>query len=209
MKRPQDTTVEQIVALEFQQFQAVSSRGGRAACQDDFSIFSLMRGSQFQAWPQRLRESYLRDLTAANAAERNLLAEKYAWMMADTCPEEFELIREQLPPLAPTVPYLAAEIVARQTVMALAVCAQFPLTCARGRPVLPDPEHPEITSSSTYLRGELYTYSPDTLALYLEYLQSLQAQGGNLPRDILEETARRYGYAGLEERERSLRGAAI
>ena len=42
--------IDQIVALEWKQFQAVQNEGGRAACQDDWETFQIMRKSQFMAW---------------------------------------------------------------------------------------------------------------------------------------------------------------
>lgn len=200
-----DSTV-QIIKAEFQMFQAVDNQGGRASCQDDFDTFQIMRGSQFSVWPAALRESYLQDLRQAAAVGRNLVAEKYAWMMEETHPEEFSSLRPSLPVCSSAQQELIRTIISLQATMAKAVYLAFPLTCACGRPLYPDPRRPQITSSMTYLRGELCTYSENTLAIYLNFLRRLRAQGRNLPQEILEQTTRQYGYAGLAAREDYLWG---
>lgn len=58
---------------------------------------------------------------------------------------------------------------------------------------------------STYLRGELYTYSLQLLQAYLAFLQLLQARQRSLPREILEYTVRQYGFADLDAFEHHLR----
>ena len=60
------------------------------------------------------------------------------------------------------------------------------------------------TSTVTYLRGELLTYSPTTLNLCLRDAQNASAQQINLAEKILEGTARFYGYPSLSELEQKL-----
>lgn len=193
-----------IIRLEFEMFQAVSNRGGRASCQDDQRTFTIMRKSQFDAWSVPMLESYLEDLTEAQAYGRNLLSEKYAWMMRETFPEEFEELRDVLIPLQAEQERLVDAIMQIQIPMAQAMYDAFPAVCACGRPLFQNAAHPGITSSSTYLRGELCTYSSRTLTYYLEHLQKLLHDGRNLPLEILENTARQYGYQSLADREAEL-----
>lgn len=197
--------ISQMLQVEFFLFQQVQNRGGRASCQDDFRTFQIMRGSQFSAWPTDLCESYWRDLDGALAAGRNLLTEKYARMIETTFPAEYHAIKAFLPPLSPEQLVRIDQISAVQYRMAAAVYAAYPLTCSASRPLLPDPKRPHVTSSMTYLRGELSTYSLRTLTLYWEYLSQLEANGGNLVKEILENTVRQYGYVDLDARERALR----
>lgn len=77
---------ENLIQMEWQQFYQVHNEGGRASCQEDPKTFAIMRRSQFTAWPEALVDSYTADLEAAEEVGRNLLTEKYAWMMEDTAP---------------------------------------------------------------------------------------------------------------------------
>ncbi len=70
------TTLDRIVALEWNMFQRVQNEGGRASCQDDYPTFRLMRESQFSVWPEPVLASYLKDLETAVAAGRKLVTEK-------------------------------------------------------------------------------------------------------------------------------------
>ena len=92
-----ESLINQIVALEWQQFQNVNNEGGRAECQDNRETFEIMRKSQFLAWDQDVLESYLQDLTEAEKKHWNLLTEKYARMMESTVPEQFAEIKDRLP----------------------------------------------------------------------------------------------------------------
>ena len=57
------------------------------------------------------------------------------------------------------------------------------------------------TSYETYLRGELLTYSERTLALYGQFIVKLAGNRQNLACMIMENTARAYGYDGLDDME--------
>ncbi len=85
--------MDELVYQEWEQFTRVNNIGGRAGCQDDFRTFSIMRKSQYQAWSREAMESWLTDLKEAVREGRNLLSEKYAWMMRDTAPAEFRQLK--------------------------------------------------------------------------------------------------------------------
>ena len=60
------------------------------------------------------------------------------------------------------------------------------------------------TSYETYLKGEISTYSEDTFVLYIGFIVSMLKQDRNLAMEIMENTARLYGYDSLEDAERRL-----
>ena len=151
-----------------------------------------------------LLQSYLQDLAAAERNGQNLVALKYAWMMEDTFPLEFNEIRETLPPLSLIAQSTIREILSLQMPMTESLFCKYPNACARSRPLRPVAAHPHIASIQTYLRGELCTYSERTLFLYLRNLQMLTAMGQNLAELILESTAKQYGYPSLLALESSL-----
>lgn len=191
--------IEKIISSEFRMFQKVVNREGRAACQDDYQTFEIMRSSQFAAWSDAMVESYDHDLRQAIRDGRNLVAEKYAWMMQDTFPEEFEEIVSILPPICAGKISIIQEIVNLQTPMTASMYQAFPATQIYGRSLYTESAHRSAASSTTYLRGELCTYSLDTLRLYRDYLRFLSSQGRNLAVEILTHTVRRYGYTDLTE----------
>ena len=79
---------DRIIEKEFSMFTTVNQGHDRADCQDDKETFTIMRKSQFSAYDILTLESYLQDLLAAEAGHRNLVTEKYAWMMAKTAPAD-------------------------------------------------------------------------------------------------------------------------
>lgn len=85
--------IQRLIEREWTLFDKVHNIGGRASCQDDRKTFFIMRGSQFLSWNVPLLESYENDLRAAQAEGRNLLAEKYGYMMMWTSPKEFKEVR--------------------------------------------------------------------------------------------------------------------
>ena len=57
----------QIVEKEWLMFQQVQGVNGRAACQDDWTTFLIMRLSQFEGWDTDVLESYFEDIVQAEA----------------------------------------------------------------------------------------------------------------------------------------------
>ena len=192
-----ENLTKSIISIEFQMFQKVTNRGGRASCQDNKKTFEIMRGSQFAAWCDDLLQSYFHDLCQAKEEGRNLVAEKYAWMMQDTFPEEFVEISGMLPPLCVEQKSIIQDIIDLQTPMTAAMYQAFPATRIYGRSLYPEQAHHSVASSTTYLRGELNTYSMATLHLYLDYLRSLVSLGKNIAVEILTYTVQQYGYTDL------------
>ena len=197
-------TGEQIAALEWELFDKVHNRGGHAACQNDKRTFFIMRMSQFSAWTEDMRRSWLDDLRAAQAAGRNPLAEKYGYMMARTSPAEYEQIKDQLPPRTAEKDALIASICAAHVGWLEELAARYPNLTGRGRAIRRAADSPASTSLETYLWGELATYSHRTLALYADHAARLLAQGRNMNEEILLHTVQQYGFASLDEAEAQL-----
>lgn len=193
-----------IIDLEWGQFQRTTNQGGRAACQGNHPMFEQMRFSQFATWPHGLLASYHTDLADAEREGRNLVTEKYARMMASTDPETYA--RE----LAPYLPELTAErtvqqerIIAQQVAWAHTFMQRWPKLGAAMRVLSTAQDTPEQTSFETYLRGELSTYSPRTLALYGRCVDDLARAGRNLTEETVGVTVRLAGFSGLDEAERA------
>ena len=194
-----DTCIDTIVAMEWEAFQDVHNVGGRASCQDDRRTFSIMRKSQFLAWDAETREAYLRDLAAAKEQGRNLLTEKYARMMAYTSPLEYRQLERSLPPVSGEAAGLAEQIAATLLVWQEEYARAYPRLTARGRPV--EDNSGGMISFETYLRGELLTYSPETLRRLAAHVSKLRDDGMNMSVELMRHTVRMYGYASLEDAE--------
>ena len=91
---------KQIIEKEWLMFQKVQDVNGRASCQDDWTTFLIMRISQFEGWDMNVLESYYDDIEQAEAQERNLIMEKYAYMMEETDPVYFLSIKGMLPEIS-------------------------------------------------------------------------------------------------------------
>lgn len=202
MKKP----VEEIVAMEWEMFDRVQNLGGRAPCQNDRDTFFIMRSSQLAAWSPAMRESYLNDLAAAQKAGRNLLSEKYAYMMARTAPDEYARICDRLPPRTPDKERLIELICKAHVAWQEALARQYPCLAGRGRAIRKEADSAAVTSFETYLWGELATYSLDTLERYAAYVAGLAREGVSLNAMILQNMVARYGYGSVEEAEARLSG---
>ena len=195
---------KEIIQLEWRQFDRVQNQGGRASCQDDWSTFHRMRTAQFITWPVPLLESYLADLKEAEASGRNLITEKYGRMMESTAPAEYEKLREFFPVLSPERIALQEEIIAVEVAWDEEFCAAHPKYAGRGRPIHTSEDTPWSTSSETYRRGELSTYSDQTAVLYGEWIQSLVQSGENLAAMTANILVKEYGYESVEDAEKKM-----
>lgn len=190
-----------IIQVEWSFFQNVQNEGGRADCQNNPETFYIMRKSQFDSWNEPLLDSYLADLKNAEKNNRNPIAEKYAWMMASTAPEQFQKFRPILPKLTNETHLIIDKIVQTQLSWMDTYVRMYPHLASRNRIVHKEQEKLGETSFETYLRGELCTYSLHTLMLYLDYIQVLATEGKNLVLMTMNHTVQKYGYENLDSAE--------
>jgi len=196
--------VEKIVQLEWEQFDKVQNEGGRAGCQDDYTTFSIMRKSQYLTWPEELLDSFYNDLLDANAKGWNLIMEKYARMMKSTTPEKYEELEKELPVLSEERLAIQEEIIKIQVGWMEEFASEYPKMAGNARVIHTSEDTPYNTSYETYLRGELGTYSETTFVLYGRFITRLLKEERNLAYEIMERTAKLYGYDSLEQAEKAL-----
>jgi len=199
-------TVEEIVDIEWSMFDKVHNIGGRASCQEDPRTFFIMRSSQLRAWSPDMRESYGRDLLEARNHGRNLLSEKYGYMMERTSPLEYAQIRDRLPVRSPEKLAQIDRICSVHVGWMKEMSSRYPHLAGRGRATQRHEDTPYTTSFETYLWGELATYSRETLEHYWTHIQTLQQEGRNMNEEILRHTVAQYGYSSLDEAESRLAG---
>ncbi len=190
-----------VIRTEWDFFDQVENEGGRAACQDDWETFERMRKSQFLTWPQSLLYSYGNDLLNARQHQSNPITEKYARMMETTAPTRYAQIRDLLPPISQAKAKMVSEILPVQVAWMEEFHRQFPALAKQMRPIHTYEDTREETSAETYLRGELESYSDETISLYREFIFRLVGEGKNLTRMIMEKTVELYGYTSLEDAE--------
>ena len=200
-----ETLVEKIVTLEWEAFDQVDNEGGRADCQDDFQTFSIMRKSQYQVWTQEMLQSFILDFENANKNGINLIAQKYGYMMESTAPQRFEEIKNQLMPVSQEKRALIEQIVEIQVGFMEEFAAAYPLSAGNARSIHTEDDHLYNTSYETYLRGELMTYSDETLMLYGRFIVGKAQNQENLAKQIMNETAVFYGYDSVDHLENRLK----
>ena len=196
--------IEKIVALEWKQFDRVKNEGGRADCQDDFQTFSIMRKSQYLTWTEELLHSFYQDLVNAEQKGWNLIMEKYARMMKSTNPEKYLSLEKDLPVITQKRNAIQEEIIRIQVAWMEEFAEKYPKMAGNARSIRTSEDTAFNTSYETYLRGEMSTYSENTFVLYSGFIVSLLKQNRNLAMEIMENTAKLYGYDSLDAAERRM-----
>jgi hypothetical protein len=179
-----------IVELEWEMFSDVNNMGGKASCQEDFMTFKIMRASQAEAWSVELLRSYYDDLLQAKSQNRNLMTEKYARMM------------ESLPVVDKKTLDQIERIIEINLKWKIETADKYPNLTNRGRVIYTKEDSMNSTSFETYLRGELRTYSSNTIQLYYEMMLDYSKKGENIEEVYLENTVKKYGYESLEKAEK-------
>ncbi|MBQ5311024.1 MAG: DUF4125 family protein [Oscillospiraceae bacterium] len=196
-------TAEKIIAIEWAMFDKVQNKGGRAFCQDDYTTFSIMRKSQYYTYSGKLLESLLADFTEAASQGRNVITEKYGYMMRYTVPEEYAAIESALPPVNEKKQALIDAIAPIQVGWMEDLAGKYPKLAGQARSIHSYEDTENGTSYETYLRGELATYSEDSLALYGAFIVGIYRSGGNLAEMIIGNSVHMYGYRSFDEAEKA------
>ena len=165
-----------------------------------------MRYSQFAPLPQDVLESYRDDLEQAAQVGRNLLAEKYAYMMEYTDPATFDrTLRDHLPAVSAYKQELCARIANRLIRDEQQFAARYPALHAQGRPT--EGAQADDVSVHVYAMGELKTYSERTLERYDAWLRAHPEE--NISVSVHRVMVQLYGYDSLEAAEARQKGARL
>lgn len=192
-----------IAQMEWELFQNVQNTGGRASCQNDSDTFFKMRMSQWMVYSKETLESYMEDLRSSIEQGRNLIFEKYGFMMETTYPEEFEGIKEHLPKVSPEMEKMIDEMADIHVKWDKEVYEKYPHIRENGRVFRSSEDSVQNGSSSeSYLKGEYKTYSRETVELIYKQVKQAVDAGENLLEKIIENEVRFYGYQSLEDAEK-------
>jgi hypothetical protein len=182
------TLVEDILDIELRMFLSVSSRG-RAICQEHPEEFRRNRRAQFSTWSMGTLSSYLNDLMLAEKNGKNLMTLKYGRM-------------ENLIPCINDDP-LINRIVDIQIAWQREMFDQYPKIMGGARTIDSTDDTAFNTSFATYLRGELETYSSNTLQLLYQDMEAYRKEGKNMNQILYAHLVKSYGYPSLESAERN------
>lgn len=200
---PKDNLINEIIDIEWAMFDKVNNIGGRAGCQDDSWTFYVMRYSQFAAYNVEMLNLYRADLREAQMMGRNLITEKYAYMMEFTDKANYDANLKQYMPVA-SVEKL--DMVAKIGEMLIRweseFAADYPGISGNSRPIAGN--SPVNVSFMIYTLGELRTYSERTLNAMLQGLEALKAKGVNPSHIIHRNTVEFYGYKDLDDAEQKI-----
>ena len=199
-----DKLISDIISAEWDMFQNTTNIGGRASCQDNRPQFILMRRAQFSVWPEALLKSYFRDLTAAKEEGLNLITSKYAYMMKSTMPEYFSDIESRLPEITPEKQELVDRISSIHSKWSADFSEKYPYITGQGRPTSSEADGPQSTSVETYTKGEMLTYSVETLRLYRDFTDQMQAEDRNMVYEVRENIVKAMGYTDIASAEETL-----
>ena len=182
-----DTLIADILELELEMFLSVPT-DRPYSCQQDPEGFRLHRGVQFSIWAEDTLESYLEDLQRAKKEESNLMTIKYARM-------EDLISRKNFNPLIESILdiYMSWQ---------KEMIEDFPNIMAGGRRLSSTDDSIIETSFETYLKGELETYSDNTLSLFHRDLITLTEKGMNGSRMVYELLFKKMGFRSIEDAER-------
>jgi len=194
--------IEDIVGLEWEMFSQVKNVGGQAPCQEDKDNFLVMRKGQAGTWTEELLQSYYDDLQDAKAQGRNLATERYAYMMENSFPNEFEAMAKFLPTVDDDTLAVVQEIMKVYLAWRVASHHKYPHLSIQGRAIYSYEDQPWQTSFETYLRSELKTYSPKTLELLRALTLETKEAGQSLEEQCLFNIVKQYGYESLEQADR-------
>ena len=197
--------IDEIVKLEFDAFDKVQNKGGRAECQNNWPFFYVMRKSQYLTWTDDMLLT-IRDLWLENKAKGwNMITEKYGRMMESTAPEEYEQIKDNFPVKSKRTKQIVNQIAQIQVEWMKDFSAKYPKLASNARDITSDADALDNASYETYLKGELLTYSDRLLAMYAVFVIDLYKSGKNLAEMTIENTAMLQGYDSLEAAEASLK----
>ena len=78
---------------------------------------------------------------------------------------------------------------------------EYPKLAGNARSIRTSEDTAYSTSCETYLRGEISTYSENTFLLYGRFITELMKENRNLAYEIMENTAKLYGYGSVDDAE--------
>jgi hypothetical protein len=187
-----EALIQEILDRELEMFLSVRAREP-VSCQQDPEGFRLHRAAQFSVWSEETLGAYRNDLERAAQQGQNLMTLKYARMEA-LIPKLHEDVR---------VYDLIDRIVGIEVEWQGEMIKKYPYLMQLGRPLHEEGERSVTTSFVRYLRGELETYSEETLAHLHRDVTESHGRKENQAEHVYAHMVKSHGYASIEEAERA------
>jgi hypothetical protein len=178
--------IKEILEIELEMFLTVKTQQ-RSSCQDYPESFKRHRRVQFMAWSDATLNSYLNDLKDAVEEGINLMTLKYA-RMDDLIPAE-----NKNP--------LIDKIVEIQYGWQEEMFKRYPYLMGGARPLSKAEDSARKISFETYLKGELETYSANTLKLLKKDMTDKLKQGINMSEEVYGYLVGEMGYQSIDDAE--------
>lgn len=192
VEKSKEKIIDEILEKEWQLFSKLNNIGGRADCQDNREDFFIMRKSWWRTFNLETLFSYREDL---NLEYNNPLYQKYGYMMEYNMPTEYEKIKFSLKELKEDKLEIIKKIMEIYMKWEEEFFEKFPIYSSMGRPLYSKEDDMEDTSIETYLRGELSSYSLNTLNKFFDYIKDLKL---NLAIKNMDYLAEMQGFENSE-----------
>lgn len=190
--------VDNILEKEWYFFSNTKDTEGIAECQTNKDEFIVMRKSQWINYDEKILNSYINDLERAYYENRNLVQEKYLYMMKNTEPVEFEKLKFILKEKSKGEEVLIKEIHKIYMEMGKEFYEKFPYFSNNLRPLYKSGDTVYRASVETYLYGELSSYSKLTLLYLLDYIKELKENDENILYLINNDVCKLKNMGSLE-----------
>ena len=169
--------ITDVVSNEWEMFTNTNNIGRRSSCQDQKGNFIASRAAYWNMFDEQVLSSYLNDLSNAKSNKINLAAQKYGYMMESTDPYYFKTIKHLL------VPVSNKKLKLVDSIMLIYMKWEESLISSsldnKNRVLYKQYDSKYNTSVETYMKGELTSYSEETLSLILAQFLKNVSDGEN------------------------------
>ena len=175
--------ITDVVSNEWEMFTNTNNIGRRSSCQDQKGNFIASRAAYWNMFDKQVLSSYLNDLSNAKSNKINLAAQKYGYMMESTDPDYFKTIKHLL------VPVSDKKLKLVDSIMLIYMKWEESLISSsldnKNRVLYKQYDSKYNTSVETYMKGELTSYSEETLSLILAQFLKNVSDGENPVKNYL------------------------
>lgn len=167
--------IKEIVLIEWEMFTNTKNIGSRSACQDEKGNFFASRSAYWSMYNKNVLTSYFDDLKNKKDNNINIVTQKYGYMMKETDYEYFKKIEH----LLPKIDDKKASLV--ESIMLIYMKWEEDLSSSnidnKNRILYKKHNSKECTSVESYMKGELLSYSENTLLEILsQFLKDLSSK---------------------------------